>query len=106
MVMVIAWHIVIIAIGVKYLEVDNTIMLYRDLERMGAFPVSIYGQIGGSILTYAFPFALMATIPARLVFGLFNPLFLLVFATLAIIQLQISLYIWRRCLQSYSSASS
>ena len=36
--MVTAWHIVIIAVGVKYLEVDNTIM-YRDLERMGAFPL-------------------------------------------------------------------
>lgn len=106
LVMVVAWHIVIIAIGVKYLEVDNTIMLYRDLERMGAFPVAIYGQIGGNILTYAFPFALMATIPANLVFGLFNPLFLVVFAALALIQLKLSLLLWRRCLQSYSSASS
>jgi ABC-type uncharacterized transport system permease subunit len=104
--MVVAWHIVIIAIGVKYLEVDNTIMLYRDLERMGAFPVSIYGQAGANILTYAFPFALMATIPARFVFGLFNPLFLVIFAALALIQLKIALLIWRRCLQSYSSASS
>ena len=105
-IMVIAWHIVIIAVGVKYLEVDNTIMLYRDLERMGAFPVQIYGQVGANILTYAFPFALMATIPARFVFGLFNPLFLLVFAALALVQLQLSLFLWRRCLQSYSSASS
>lgn len=106
MVMVIAWHIVIIAVGVKYLEVDNTIMLYRDLERMGGFPISIYGQIGANILTYAFPFALMATIPADLIFGFFNPIFLLGFAILALVQLQISLFIWRRCLQSYSSASS
>lgn len=106
LIMVIAWHIVIIAIGVKYLEVDNTIMLYRDLERMGGFPVQIYGTIGANILTYAFPFALMATIPARLVFGLFNPVFLLAFAVLALLQLKLALLLWRRCLQSYSSASS
>lgn len=105
-IMVTAWHIVIISIGVKYLEVDNTVMLYRDLERMGAFPVAIYGKVGENILTYAFPFALMATIPANLIFGLFNPWYLLVFAALAIFQLKISLYIWGRALESYSSASS
>lgn len=103
---VIAWHIVIIAIGVKYLEVDNTVMLYRDLERMGAFPVAIYGRLGENILTYAFPFALMATIPARLVFGLYNPWFLLGFALLAFVQLKLSLWFWHKSLLTYSSASS
>jgi len=104
--MVVAWHIVIIAVGVKYLEVDNTVMLYRDLERMGAFPVAIYGRLGENILTYAFPFALMATIPARLVFGLFNPWYLIIFALLALAQLRLSLWFWHRSLLSYSSASS
>ncbi|EKD80597.1 MAG: hypothetical protein ACD_40C00052G0011 [uncultured bacterium] len=105
-IMILSWHIFIISIGVRYLEVDNTIMLYRDLERMGAFPVSIYGKLGENILTYAFPFALMATIPANLVFGLFNPWYLFGFAALSILQLKISLWYWHRSLLSYSSASS
>lgn len=105
-VMVTAWHIVIIAIGVKYLEVDNTVMLYRDLERMGAFPVVIYGKAGENLLTYIFPFALMATIPANLIFGMFNPWYLILFAGLAFLQLKIAIFIWRRALLSYSSASS
>ncbi len=105
-VMVTAWHIIIIAIGVKYLEVDNTIMLYRDLERMGAFPVQIYGKLGENILTYAFPFALMATIPANIIFGLFNPWYLVGFTILSFVQLKFSLIIWRFCLRSYASASS
>ncbi len=104
--MVTAWHIVIIAVGVKYLEVDNTIMLYRDLERMGAFPVAIYGKFGENLLTYVFPFALMATIPARIVFGLFNPWYLVGFAILALIQLKLALWFWHRALLTYSSASS
>jgi len=104
--MVTAWHIIIISVGVKYLEVDNTVMLYRDLERMGAFPVAIYGSVGENILTYIFPFALMATIPAKLVFGMFDPWYLLIFAILAIVQLKVSLSIWHRALMSYSSASS
>lgn len=106
MLMILAWHIVIIAIGVKYLEVDNTIMLYRDLERMASMPIEIYGKYGAATLTYVFPFALMATIPARLVFGLYNPWYLCLFALLAFIQLRVALYLWHRALLSYSSASS
>lgn len=104
--MVVAWHIIIIAIGVRYLEVDNTIMLYRDLEKMGGFPVDMYGKIGQVLLTYAAPFALMATIPAKLVFGLFNPWALIIFAVLAYLQLRFALWYWRRSLLTYSSASS
>lgn len=104
--MAVAWHIIIISIGVRYLEVDNTIMLYRDLEKMAAFPIDIYGKFGSTFLTYAAPFALMATIPAKIFFGLFNPLNLVVFAILAFIFLKFSLYIWRSALLHYSSASS
>lgn len=104
--MVTAWHIFIISIGIRYLEVDNTVMLYRDIERMGTFPVSMYGKLGSIFLTYLFPFALMATIPANLVFGLFNPWYLLGFAVLAILQLKLSLWFWHRSLLTYSSASS
>lgn len=104
--MVVAWHILVISVGVKYLEVDNTIMLYRDLERMAAFPTEMYGKVGNFLLTYIAPFALMATIPARLIFGLFNPWGLILFAILAVLQLKLALYVWRRALLSYSSASS
>lgn len=105
-VMILSWHILIIGIGVLYLEVDNTIMLYRDLEKMATMPIEIYGKFGSAILTYIFPFALLATIPARLVFGLYNPWYLLGFALLALIQLRLALWLWRRALLSYSSASS
>ncbi len=105
-VMAVAWHILIMGIGIRYLEVDNTIMLYRDLERLGAMPVSIYGPSGAAILTYLFPFGLMATVPADLIFGLFNPLGLLLFAAIALVLLQLSLLYWRRSLRTYSSASS
>ncbi len=105
-IMMIAWHIIIVSVGVKYLEVDNSIMLFRDLEKMGSFPVSLYGRTGENIMTYIFPFALMATIPANLVLGNFNPWFLIVFAVLAVVQLKLSIWIWNQALKSYSSASS
>lgn len=101
-----AWHIIILGVGIRYLEVDNTIMLYRDLERLGALPVTMYGTWGSWVLTYLLPFGLMATIPANLVFGLFNPLGLAIFAILAYLQLKFSIWYWRRSLLTYSSASS
>lgn len=103
---VVAWHIVMIGIGIRYLEVDNTIMLYRDLEKMAAFPISMYGRFGSIFLTYIFPFALIATIPANIIFGLYNPWYLLGFATLAAFQLKLAIIYWRRSLLTYSSASS
>jgi len=104
--MIMSWHILILAIGVKYLEVDNTIMLYRDLEHMAAMPINIYGKFGSAIMTYLFPFALMATIPANLVFKLQSPAIMLGFFVLAMLQLKFALYIWTSSLKSYSSASS
>jgi ABC-2 type transport system permease protein len=104
--MVVAWHIVVISIGIRYLEVDNTIMLYRDLERMAAFPTEMYGKVGNFILTYLAPFGLMATVPARYIFGLFQPAGLLLFAILAVVQLRLALRLWRRALLTYASASS
>ena len=105
-IMVISWHILIISIGVRYLEVDNTIMLYRDIERMGAFPVDIYGKLGQFLLTYLAPFALMATIPAKYIFGQYNPLLLIVIALIAYLELRLSIWFWQRCLIHYSSSSS
>ena len=102
----IAWHIIILGIGIRYLEVDNTIMLYRDLERLAAFPVSIYGKWGSSILTYLFPFGLMATIPANYIFGLFNPTNFVIFLFIALLELKLALLFWNRSLKYYSSASS
>lgn len=106
LVIVAAIHILVISIGVRYMEVDNTIMLYRDLERMAAFPVSMYGRIGEAVLTYILPLAIMATVPANLIFNLANPYSLVLFSVIALIELKLALWYWHRSLLTYSSASS
>jgi ABC-type uncharacterized transport system permease subunit len=103
---VFAIHVLVISIGVKFLEVDNTIMLYRDLEKMAAFPTDIYGKFVGPVLTYVFPFAILATIPAKLIFGWLTPMSLIFFFAIALLQVYLSLKFWHSALQSYSSASS
>ncbi len=106
MLMVLAVHIAIVAIGVIYLEVDNTIMLYRDLEKMSSFPIDMYGKFGSVFLTYILPLTLIATTPAKLVFQLMSPQFLLIFMGIALFQLTCSLRLWQYALTKYSSASS
>lgn len=105
-IIIFAIHILIISIGVKYLEVDNTIMLYRDLERTASFPMEIYGRYGSFILTYIVPFGLISTVPSKIIFGLLKPQILLLFLAIALIQLKLALSYWRLALKSYSSASS
>jgi len=97
---------IIISIGIRYLEVDNTIMLYRDLEKMAAFPIEIYGKYLSVFLTYLLPFALMATIPARIIFGLSSFHLLLIFVPLSFFFVFLSLKFWSHSLKFYSSASS
>jgi len=101
-----AIHTLIIAIGVRYLEVDNLIMLFRDIEKMSTYPIDIYGKYLGGFLTYVVPIAIIATIPAKIVFGLFSPLLLIPFAILAYLQLRLALWFWSRALTHYTSASS
>lgn len=105
-IMVMSWHILILGIGIRYLEVDNTIMLYRDLERLGALPTDMYGRLGNILLTYFAPIALIGTVPARFVFGMSNPWILLIFVVLGYLQLKLALSYYRRSLLTYSSASS
>lgn len=99
-------HTLVVAIGVRYLEVDNLIMLFRDIEKMGSYPIDIYGPYVGGFLTYVIPIAMSATIPAKLVFGQTNPVILLGFLVLAVIQVKFALWIWGRSLAHYTSASS
>jgi ABC-2 type transport system permease protein len=99
-------HVIVVSIGIRYLEVDNTIMLYRDLEKMAAYPIEIYGRVGEFIFTYLLPFTLLATTPARFIFGLSPSSLLLYFLPLSLVFVFSSLSFWRHSLKSYSSASS
>lgn len=105
-IIIFAIHILIIGVGIKYLEVDNTIMLYRDLERTAGFPMEIYGKYGSIFLTYIVPFGLMSTVPAKIIFNLLNPAILIAFLLVALLELKLAMVFWRNALKSYSSASS
>lgn len=102
----VSFHIFVLAVGILTTEVDNTIMLYRDLTQMGRVPVDIYLQPIRGILTFVVPVGIMMTFPAKVLLGLLSPLTVFISIILASLFLLLSLRCWHFALKHYSSASS
>lgn len=105
-VIALAFHIFVLSIGILTTEVDNAIMLYRDLTQMGRFPVDIYKEPLKSVLTFVVPIGIMMTIPAKVMMGLFNIQIIFISISLGIILLYLSMRLWKYALRYYASASS
>jgi len=99
-------HILVITVGVITTEVDNTIMLYRDLTQMGRVPIDVYLEPVRSILTFAIPVGIMITFPAKALMGLLSLEFILISFIFGISVFILSIFIWKWSLKFYSSASS
>ena len=101
-----AFHIAVLSLGIITLEIDHTIMIYRDLTSMGRFPVDIYKQPLRGILTYLIPVGIMVTFPAKGLMGLVSSRGVLLSLILAVSVLTLSLMFWNYALKKYTSASS
>jgi ABC-2 type transport system permease protein len=99
-------HIVALSIGVLTTEVDGIIFLYRDLARLGQFPVSIYLEPMRSALFFIIPIGIMITIPAEVLLGLPPTHSVLVAFLIGAGSFWLSLRLWRTSLRHYTSASS
>ena len=99
-------HIIVIAVGVLTTEVDNTIMLYRDLTQMGRVPVDIYREPLSWIITFVVPVGIMMTFPAKAMMGLLSLQFILIAVLASVVFLTLSLSFWKFSLKNYSSVSS
>ena len=101
-----AFHIIVISFGIITLEVDHTIMIYRDITAMGRFPVDIYKQPLKGILTYFIPVAMIVTLPAKAFMGLASFTGVLSALIISVLFIFISFRFWNFALEKYSSASS
>lgn len=101
-----AFHIGVLCLGILTTEVDNAIMLYRDITQMGRFPITIYQQPLRGILTFVVPVGIMMTIPAQVLMGIFLPQLLFIAFCIGIGFFLLSIFLWRYALRSYASASS
>ncbi|MCA9371912.1 ABC-2 family transporter protein [Candidatus Woesebacteria bacterium] len=98
-----AFHIVVLAIGILSTEVDHTIMIYRDITRLGTFPVDIYIQPIQFIFTFIIPIGIMMTFPVKSLLSLLNPMLYVISFGLGIVGLFIAMRVWRFALRKYQS---
>jgi len=101
-----AFHIAVLALGIITLEIDHTIMIYRDLTTLGRFPIDIYKEPLRGVLTFLVPVAIMITYPAKAFMGLISFRGVLSATLIAIVAFYASLSFWKFALKKYTSASS
>lgn len=101
-----AFHIAVLALGIITLEIDHTIMIYRDLANLGRFPIDIYKEPLKGILTYLVPIGIMVSLPVKALLGLVSLPGVLWSLGLGVITIYLSIKFWNFALTKYTSASS
>lgn len=101
-----ALHIIIASITLMTTDVDNLIWMYRDITRMGQFPITIYFELVRLALFFIIPVGMMFTIPAQVLLNTPPSYSLLLVTGFTVVFFWVSLKIWNAALKTYSSASS
>lgn len=106
MVIAFCFHVLSMAVGVITTEVDSIIWMFRNLTQMARLPIDIYTAPVRLILTFILPVGVMITFPAKALFGLLAPVWIVVSVLISGAMLLITLSVWRKALEKYTSASS
>lgn len=101
-----AFHIAVISLGIITLEIDHSIMIYRDLTNLGRLPIDIYKQPLQGIITFLIPVGIMVTIPAKALMGIAPTSLIVGSLFLGVGFVFLALRFWNYALRFYSSASS
>lgn len=101
-----AFHIAVISFGIITLEVDHTILIYRDTMTLGRFPINIYKEPVRSVITYLIPVGIMITFPARALLGLLTPVSIVLSLVVGAVAFLLAVKFWNYALRFYTSASS
>ncbi len=103
MVIATAFHIIVLALGILTTEVDHTIMIYRDLSRVGMFPVDIYHEPIRTFFTFVLPIGIMMTFPVKSLFGLLTMQFMIISVVVGASLMVFALLLWRSAIRKYQS---
>jgi ABC-2 type transport system permease protein len=97
------FHIAVLALGVLSTEVDHTIMIYRDISKMGTFPIDIYQQPIRFLFTFVLPIGIMMSFPVKGLFNLLSPTMYLTSFIFAMSTFFGALWLWDFALKKYQS---
>jgi len=101
-----AFHIFVLALGIVTTEVDNAIWMVREITQLGRFPIRIYPKAITFAFTYVVPVAAMIYFPTQALLGILSVQGIIISVLFSIGFLLLSLYSWRGALRKYASASS
>lgn len=99
-------HILICALSIVLLEVNNLVFMLRDLSSMARFPMEIYTLPIRVIMEFVIPIGLMMNLPARALLGMLTPQSVIISLAIAATFLVASFWLWNQMILRYSSASS
>lgn len=99
-----ALHILVLVIGIRTVEVDGVIWLYRDVSALSRFPVSMYSEPLRFALFFLIPVGMMVTIPTEILLGIAPTHQLLTTLLMGPLTLFVSVKLWQHGLKAYSSA--
>ena len=106
LVIITSLHILVLAVAIITVDIDGIIWLFRDVSRLGQFPVSIYFEPLRTILFFLIPIGMMVTIPAEILIGSSSSHAISTAIFIGFASLITSLSLWKLSLRYYSSASS
>lgn len=96
-----SFHVLALAIGTITTDIDNIIMMYRDLTSLGRFPIEIYKEPIRGIFTFIIPVGVMMTFPAKSLFGVLSGGFIIFAFAISFFLLFASLKFWHFALKRY-----
>ena len=106
MVIAFAVHIFILGFGIMTADIDNSVMLYRDITRMGQIPVDVYKAPVSFLVTFVVPVGIMMSFPVKALLGMLQWEYIFIAFGFALVFLLGSLKFWQFSLRQYQSASS
>lgn len=101
-----SFYIFVLCVGILTTEVDNAIMVFRDMTQMGRVPVDIYKQPLQWVITFIIPIGIMMSFPVHALMQLLSWQNLFLAMLLGGVFLASSLVFWQYALKKYTSASS
>ena len=101
-----SFHIATLATALRTLEIDHTVMMYRDLLNLGKLPVDIYKEPLRATLTFLIPVGIMVTLPAKTFLGMSGWFLIITSFVIAGLSLVVAVRFWNYSLRFYTSASS
>jgi ABC-2 type transport system permease protein len=101
-----SFHIFVLGLAVLTTQIDQTLMIYRDITAMGRMPSSIYQEPIRFIITFVIPVGVMMNFPVEALLGKLSVNFGIIAYCISSILFVSSIMFWNYSLRKYTSASS